>query len=166
MPSRKSAEYHSWSFLLFHEVAAADHAKSIPHTILTSLIWSITFFLWEKLRGHGTRSEAGEQEQAPQKASFLSGTLAHECNKETLENKVSLINAQDLQLILFLNGGSEKTDKSHPLAWILKELGTTFVHSEKTILSNRNGIKMSFEISESHELSKPLAFPLAKAEYL
>lgn len=72
--------------------------------ILTSLIWSITlihFFIGKierienELRGKMKRSLASGHEQIPRKAGSLSDILAHKCNRETSENKVSLINAQN-----------------------------------------------------------------------
>lgn len=41
------------------------------------------------------RSLTSGQEQISRKTGFLSNISAHKCNRQTLENKVSLINAQN-----------------------------------------------------------------------
>ena len=53
---------------------------------------------WEEKEQVIENNETGrkcKQEQLPRKAHFLSDVLGHNCNRETLENKVSLTNAQD-----------------------------------------------------------------------
>lgn len=91
-------------FIIFHEVSGMGRANSLLHKILTGFIWSITlisFFNGKKNREdiddqrEVKRSLTSGQEQISRKTGFLSNISAHKCNRQTLENKVSLINAQN-----------------------------------------------------------------------
>lgn len=77
------------------------HANSIPHIIFTSLSITLFFFYGKKLSQHRRnrrkvkRSLASGQEQVSRKGDFLSDILAHEYNRDTFKNKVSLMNARN-----------------------------------------------------------------------